>query len=160
VPFAGVGGRWRDALLGRCTRWVTVAIFLLIGLWRGKPQVRRGCKWSLAGLVGGAILFLPWFPDVSVPEQAHRHPLGSARDLRRRRPRLRAVAGGAADGRRALLVVVCALLALSIFGYPAGKRQVLIDLKGHEPGRLLFLLAITTLVLAVTVRQAGRQRRG
>jgi hypothetical protein len=31
---------------------------------------------------------------------------------------------------------------------------VLIDLKGHEPGRLLFLLAITTLVLAVTVGKA------
>ncbi|HEX4432362.1 MAG TPA: hypothetical protein VHZ96_24030, partial [Frankiaceae bacterium] len=32
-----------------------------------------------------------------------------------------------------------------------GPRQVLIDLKGHEPGRLLLLLSLTTLVLAVTV---------
>ncbi len=40
---------------------------------------------------------------------------------------------------------------MSVFGYPAGPRQVLIDLKGHEPGRLLLVLALGTLVLAVTV---------
>jgi hypothetical protein len=60
-------------------------------------------------------------------------------------------AGGQLSAGRALLVVVCALLAMAVFGYPAGPRQVLIDLKGHEPGRLLLLLSLSTLVLAVTV---------
>src|SRR6202012_3179309 len=60
-------------------------------------------------------------------------------------------AGGQLTAGRALLVVVCALLALAVFGYPAGPRQVLLDLKGHEPGRLLLALALGTLFLAVTV---------
>lgn len=56
---------------------VTVAIFLLIGLWRGKPQIRRGCKWSLVGLVGGAILFLPWLPTFLYQSKHTGTPWGS-----------------------------------------------------------------------------------
>jgi hypothetical protein len=43
------------------------------------------------------------------------------------------------------------MLAFAVFGYPAGRRQVLLDFKGHEPGRMLILLSLGTLVLAVTV---------
>ena len=130
---------------------VTVAVFLLIGLWRGNPLTRRGCKFSLLGLVGGAILFIPWFPTFLYQGKHTGTPWGQPATYAAVVHAFGQWAGGQLTAGRALLVVVCALLALAIFGYPAGKRQVLLDLKGHEPGRLLFLLSITTLVLAVTV---------
>jgi mannosyltransferase len=130
---------------------VTVAIFLSIGLWRANPRHRRGCKFALVGLLGGAILFIPWLPTFRYQSMHTGTPWGEPASYA---AVVRAVgqwAGGPLTAGRALLVVVCALLALAIFGYPAGNRQVLLDLKGHEPGRLLFLLAIATLVLAVTI---------
>ena len=133
---------------------VTVAIFLLIGLWRANPAHRRGCKFALLGLVGGAILFIPWFPTFLYQSKHTGTPWGAPATYAAVVHAFGQWAGGQLTAGRALLVVVCALLALAIFGYPAGRRQVLLDLKGHEPGRLLFLLAISTLVLAVTVGKA------
>ncbi len=129
----------------------TVAAFLIIGAIWGSPMRKRGCRFSLLGLVGGGLLFIPWFPTFLYQSKHTGTPWGQP-------PPYSAVvhafgqwAGGQLTSGRALLVVVCALLALSVFGYPAGPRQVLIDLKGHEPGRLLLLLALGTLFLAVTV---------
>jgi 4-amino-4-deoxy-L-arabinose transferase-like glycosyltransferase len=130
---------------------ITVAVFLIIGSIWGSPLRKRGCRWSMAGLVGGGILFIPWFPTFLYQSKHTGTPWGTP-------PSYSAVvhafgqwAGGQISAGRALLVVVCALLALAVFGYPAGPRQVLLDLKGHEPGRLLLVLALGTLFLAVTV---------
>ena len=130
---------------------ITVAIFLIIGCWRANAQHRRGCALALAGLVGGAILFIPWLPTFLYQSRHTGTPWGQPATYAAVVYSFGQWAGGQLTAGRALLVTICALLALAIFGYPAGKRQVLLDLKGHEPGRLLFLLAIATLVLAVTV---------
>ncbi len=115
----------------------------------------------MLGLVGGGHPLHPVAPDVPVPVQAHRNPVGH-----RRRPTAAVVhafgqwSGGQLTAGRALLVVVCALLALAVFGYPAGPRQVLIDLKGHEPGRLMLLLALSHAGARGDGRQAGRHCLG
>jgi mannosyltransferase len=130
---------------------ITVAVFLIVGALWGKPAQKRGCRFSMLGLVGGGILFIPWLPTFLYQAKHTGTPWGTP-------PPYSAVvhafgqwSGGQLTAGRALLVIVCALLALAVFGYPAGPRQVLIDLKGHEPGRLMLLLALSTLVLAVTV---------
>ena len=122
------------------------------GSGAGKPQIRRGCKFSLLGLVGGAILFIPWFPTFLYQSKHTGTPWGQPATYAAVVHAFGQWAGGQLTAGRALLVVVCALLALAIFGYPAGTRQVLLDLKGHEPGRLLLpARRLRTLVLAVTV---------
>jgi mannosyltransferase len=130
---------------------VTVAIFLVIGLFVGSPAHRRGCRFSLLGLVGGAILFLPWFSTFLYQGKHTGTPWGQPATYAAVVHAFGQWSGGQLTAGRALLVVVCAMLALAVFGYPAGRRQVLLDLKGHEPGRLLLVLSIGTLVLAVTV---------
>ncbi|HEX4430586.1 MAG TPA: glycosyltransferase family 39 protein, partial [Frankiaceae bacterium] len=130
---------------------VTVAGFLLIGVFWGSPVHRRGCKLSIVGLLGGAVLFIPWFPTFLYQSKHTGTPWGAPASYAAVVHAFGQWAGGQLTAGRALLVVVCALLAMAVFGYPAGPRQVLIDLKGHEPGRLLLLLSLTTLVLAVTV---------
>jgi hypothetical protein len=128
----------------------TVAIFLLVGCWRAKPRHRRGCAWGLAGLAGGAIIFIPWLPTFLYQSRHTGTPWGHPATYAAVVSSFGQWAGGPLTAGRALLVVICALLTLSIFGFPAGDRQVLLDLKGREPGRLLFMLAIVTLIVAVT----------
>ncbi|HEX4019469.1 MAG TPA: glycosyltransferase family 39 protein [Frankiaceae bacterium] len=130
---------------------VTVAVFLLVGAFRGSPVHRRGCKLSIVGLLGGAVLFIPWFPTFLYQSKHTGTPWGAPASYAAVVHAFGQWAGGQLTAGRALLVVVCALLAMAVFGYPAGPRQVLIDLKGHEPGRLLLLLSLSTLLLAVTV---------
>ncbi len=130
---------------------ITVAVFLLVGVFWGSPVHRRGCKLSIAGLLGGAVLFIPWFPTFLYQAKHTGTPWGQPAAYSAIVHAFGQWAGGQLTAGRALLVVVCALLAMAVFGYPAGPRQVLIDLKGHEPGRLLLLLSLTTLLLAVTV---------
>jgi mannosyltransferase len=130
---------------------VTVAVFLLIGAFRASPLHRRGCRFALLGLVGGAVLFIPWLPTFLYQSKHTGTPWGQPAAYSAVVHAFGQWAGGQLSAGRALLVVICALLALAVFGYPAGPRQVLLDLRGHEPGRLLLLLSLSTLVLAVTV---------
>lgn len=130
---------------------VTVGALLLIGVFRGNPLHKRGCKYALGGLLGGAVLFAPWFPTFAYQSKHTGTPWGTPATYAAVVHAFGQWSGGQSTAGRALLIVVCALLALAAFGYPAGRRQVLLDLKGHEPGRLLFILSIGTLLLAVTV---------
>ena len=131
----------------------TVALFLLIGLWRGTPPVQRGCKRALAGLAGGAILFIAWLPTLLYQSKHTGTSWGPPTTYADVVHAVGQWSGGQSTAGRALLLVVCALLALAIFGYPAGKLLVRLDLGGHEPGRLLFLVSIVPLLLAATVSQ-------
>jgi mannosyltransferase len=130
---------------------VTLGVGLLIGSIWAKPLRKRGCRFALGGLIGGAILFAPWLSTFLYQSKHTGTPWGSPATYAAVVHAFGQWSGGQLSAGRALLTVVCALLALAIFGYPAGKRQVLIDFKGHEPGRILIALAIGTLLLAVTV---------
>ncbi len=130
---------------------VTVAVLLVIGIFWGSPLRRRGCRYALGGLVGGAVLFAPWFPTFLYQSKHTGTPWGQPATYAAVVHAFGQWSGGQLSAGRALLVVVCALLALAVFGFPAGPRQVLLDLRGHEPGRMLLVLAIGTLLLAVTV---------
>ena len=131
---------------------ITIGVFLLLGaIWGRTAQLKRGCRWSLGGLVGAGILFIPWLPTFLYQGKHTGTPWGEPATYAAVVHAFGQWAGGQLTAGRALLVVVCFLLLLAVFGYPAGKRQVLLDLKGHEPGRILLMLSILTLLLAVTV---------
>ncbi len=130
---------------------ITLAVGLVIGAFWGSPLRKRGCRYSLLGLVGGAVLFIPWLPVFRYQGKHTGTPWAEPATYAAVVHAFGQWAGGQLTAGRALLIVVCALLALAVFGYPAGPRQVLLDLRGHEPGRLLLIFAIGTLVLAVTV---------
>ncbi len=130
---------------------ITVGVGLFIGSIWGKPQHKHGCRWSLVGLIGGAVLFAPYYPTFIYQGRHTGTPWGEPATYAAVVHAFGQWAGGQSTAGRALLVVICALLAFAVFGYPAGPRQVLLDLRGHEPGRLLFILAVGTLFLAVTV---------
>jgi mannosyltransferase len=130
---------------------ITVGVGLLIGSFWGKPMRKRGCRYALGGLVGGAILFIPWLSTFLYQSKHTGTPWGVAASYAAVVHSFGQWSGGQYTAARALLVVVCAMLAFAVFGYPAGRRQVLLDFKGHEPGRMLILLSLGTLVLAVTV---------
>jgi hypothetical protein len=128
----------------------TIGFLLVLGAIWGRPMQRRGCRFSLLGLAGGAVLFLPWFPTFLYQGKHTGTPWGQPATYAAVVHAFGQWAGGMSTAGRALLVLVCALLALAVFGLPAGPRQVLLDLRGHEPGRLLLVLAIGTLFVAVT----------
>jgi mannosyltransferase len=130
---------------------ITLGVGLLIGSFWGKPLRKRNCRFALGGLIGGGILFIPWLSTFLYQSKHTGTPWGNAASYAAVVHAFGQWSGGQYTAARALLVVVCALLAFAVFGYPAGRRQVLLDFKGHEPGRLLMLLSIGTLVLAVTV---------
>jgi hypothetical protein len=52
-----------------------------------------------------------------------------------------------------LLLIVTGLVAAGIAGRAVDGRFVMVDLRGHEPGRTLFFLATMTLVIAVAAGQ-------
>jgi mannosyltransferase len=130
---------------------ITVGVGLIIGSIWGKPLRKRGCRYALGGLIGGGVLFLPWFSTFLYQSKHTGTPWGTPASYAAVVHAFGQWSGGQYTAARALLVVVCAMLAFAVFGYPAGKRQVLLDFKGHEPGRILIILSLGTLVLAVTV---------
>lgn len=133
---------------------VTVGLGLALGALRGHtPQHRRGSRWGLVGLVGGAVVFAPWLGVFLYQAKHTGTPWGEPAAFAAVVHAFGEWCGGSTTVGRVLLVLVAALLAFAVFGQAAGPRHVLIDLKAHEPGRTLMLLSIGTLVIAVGAGQ-------
>ncbi|WP_462187267.1 glycosyltransferase family 39 protein, partial [Frankia sp. CcWB2] len=113
------------------------------------PQ-RRGPVFGLLGIVGGGLVFAPWLPDFFDQLTHTGTPWGEPASYAAISHAYGQWAGGPTTLGRLLLFLVTGLAAAGIAGRPAGGRFILLDLRGLEPGRTLFLLATGTLVVAVT----------
>jgi hypothetical protein len=132
----------------------TLGLMLLIGAVRGRLPSDRRHRWlALLGLVIGAALFSVWLPGFLYQAKHTGTPWGEPASFAAVVHAFGQWSGGPSTTGRLLLLVTAALLAFAIFGTPAGRRQVLLDLRGAEPARLLMVLSIGTLVVAVGIGQ-------
>ncbi len=132
----------------------TLGLGLLIGSLRGRTHLRRrGSRWALGGVLAGGVVFVPWLGVFLYQAKHTGTPWGAPAAFAAVVHAFGEWCGGATTTGRAMLVLVAALLAFAVFGRALGPRQILIDLRGHEPGRALMLLSIGTLVIAVAAGQ-------
>jgi hypothetical protein len=107
----------------------------------------------LIGIVGGGLVFAPWLPNF-FDQLAHTGtPWGEPASYAAISHAYGQWAGGPTTLGRLLLFLITGLAGAGVAGRSAGGRFVLIDLRGLEPGRTLFLLATGTLFVAVTAGQ-------
>ena len=141
------------------THYWTLYLLLTVGLWlvvravHGPREHRIPARWSIVGIVGGAIVFSPWLVNFRYQEQHTGTPWGDPASLAAVVHAYGEWAGGPSTSGRLGLVVIAALVALAVFGSARGPRQILLDLRGHQPGMMLFLLTTGTLVVAVIAGQ-------
>ncbi len=128
----------------------TLGLGLFVGAVRGRTHLhRRGSRWALGGVLAGSLVFAPWLGVFFYQAKHTGTPWGEPAAFAAVVHAFGEWCGGATTTGRAMLVLVAALLAFAVFGRALGPRQVLLDLRGHEPGRTLMLLSIGTLVVAV-----------
>ncbi|MGH3745590.1 MAG: glycosyltransferase family 39 protein [Mycobacteriales bacterium] len=132
---------------------VTVGAGLLVASVRAGAVVRRRCRWALGSLLAGGVLFVPWLPAFAYQLRHTGTPWGQSAGLSAVVHAFGEWAGGDSAAGRALLLVFGALLIFAVFGSAVDGRHVLLDLRGHEPGRFLLAITLCTLVLAVLVGQ-------
>jgi mannosyltransferase len=131
---------------------VTLGAMLLVGSLRGSfPSAKRNRRLALLGLVLGGVLFLPWLSNFLYQGKHTGTPWGEPASFAAVVHAFGQWSGGPTTVGRGLLLVSIALLTAAVFGSPAGKHQILIDLRGHEPARLLLVLSLGTLFVAVSV---------
>jgi len=111
---------------------------------------RRGAFAALAGLACGAIVFSPWLGEFAYQSAHTGTPWGEPATYAAVSHAYGQWAGGPSTTGRILLLFITVLVALGIAGRGLGGRFVLIDMRGGEPGRTLFLLSTVTLLVAVT----------
>jgi len=120
----------------------------------GRPRFpaagRRGALTALLGIIGGAVIFSPWLSEFRFQSKHTGTPWGEPATYAAISHAYGQWAGGPSTVGRILLLFVTCLVALGIAGRGLGGRFVLIDLRGGEPARTLFLLSTGTLFVAVT----------
>jgi 4-amino-4-deoxy-L-arabinose transferase-like glycosyltransferase len=114
---------------------------------------RRGAFAALVGICLGAVVFSPWLSEFQFQSKHTGTPWGQPASYSAISHAYGQWAGGPSTVGRILLLFITILVALGIAGKGIRGRFVLFDLKGHEPGRTLFLLSTVTLFVAVTVGQ-------
>ncbi|HVW34664.1 MAG TPA: glycosyltransferase family 39 protein [Acidimicrobiia bacterium] len=131
-------------------------LVLLWYAWRGED--RAAARRSLAAMVAGGFLFLPWVP-VLLYQTAHTGaPWGaSGRGLRTVIDTLGVLVSGYRDAGPVPLLIAEALIALAVFGRAVGRRRFEIDLVGREPARTLALVTFGGLLIAVLVSRITGQ---
>jgi hypothetical protein len=125
-------------------------LVLLWYAWRGED--RAAARRSLAAMVAGGLLFLPWVP-VLLYQTAHTGaPWGNTgRGIRTVIDTLGVLVSGYRDAGPLPLLLAEGLIALAVFGRAVGRRRFEIDLVGREPARTLALITFGGLLLAVLV---------
>ena len=111
---------------------------------------RRGALVAFLGIIGGAVVFSPWLGEFRFQSAHTGTPWGEPASYAAISHAYGQWAGGPSTVGRILLLFITILVALGIAGRGLGGRFVLIDLRGGEPGRTLFLLSTVTLLVAVT----------
>lgn len=109
----------------------------------------RGPLYGLVGIVGGGVVFAPWLGGFFYQLANTGTPWGEPASFAAISHAYGQWAGGPTTQGRLLLLIVTALVAFGIAGRAVDSRFVMLNLRGHEPGRTLFGLATVTLVVAV-----------
>ncbi|TCJ33071.1 glycosyltransferase family 39 protein [Parafrankia sp. BMG5.11] len=109
----------------------------------------RGPLAGMIGIIAGGLVFAPWLPNFRSQLAHTGTPWGEPASFAAVSHAYGQWAGGPTTLGRLLLFLITGLVAAGIAGRPLGGRFVLLDLKGLEPGRTLFLLATGTLIVAV-----------
>ncbi|HMA46793.1 MAG TPA: glycosyltransferase family 39 protein [Frankiaceae bacterium] len=139
------------------THYWCLYLLMAVGVWLAVASVRgsrqRSARRALAGLALGALVFAPWLPVFVLQLRHTGTPWGEPASFAAVVHAYGEWAGGPTTPGRALLILITALVAFGVAGRPLAARQIVLDLRGHEPGRSLFLLATGTLALAVAVGQ-------
>ncbi len=115
---------------------------------------RRAGLAGIAGIMGGGIVFAPWLGGFSYQLAHTGTPWGEPASFAAISHAYGQWSGGPTTQGRLLLFVITGLVAAGVAGRAIDGRFIMIDLRGHEPGRTLFLLATMTLVVAVTAGKA------
>jgi hypothetical protein len=141
------------------THYWTLYLLLTVGIWavvrsvHGPAEHRRPARLAVIGLLCGFIVFLPWLSNFRYQSRHTGTPWGDPASLAAVVHAYGEWAGGSSVSGRLGLIIVAALIALAIFGSSLGPRQILLDLGGHQPGKMLFFLTTGTLVVAVIAGQ-------
>lgn len=130
--------------------WLLAAVGL-VALWlsvRGTdPDRRTGARWSVVGLVGGGVLFLPWVPALLYQGAHTGTPWGSVfRPTTMVMVTLVDLAGGAFAEAQALSYVLVGVVAAALTVCVVGGRLVL---GGRPQRRVRAELGIVLLTMAV-----------
>ena len=130
--------------------WLLVAVGL-VALWgavRGNDAGRRaGARWSVAGLVGGGVLFLPWVPSLLYQGAHTGTPWGTAfRPTTMVMVTVVDLAGGAFAEAQALSYMLVALAAAALVVRVVGRQLVL---GGRPQPRVRTELGVVLLTMAV-----------
>ena len=141
------------------THYWTLYLLLTVGIWvvvrsfHGPAEDRRPARLAVLGLLCGFIVFLPWLSVFRYQSKHTGTPWGDPASLAAVVHAYGEWAGGSSVSGRLGLIIVASLIALALFGSGLGPRQILLDLRGHQPGKMLFSLATGTLIVAVVAGQ-------
>ncbi|WP_239404977.1 glycosyltransferase family 39 protein [Frankia sp. Cj3] len=128
----------------------TVAGWLLLVLARPRPAWGvQAPLVALGGIAAGGLVFAPWLGGFSYQMAHTGTPWGEPATFAAIAHAYGQWAGGPTTQGRTLLFLITGLAAAGVAGRAVDGRYVLLDLKGMEPGRTLFLLATVTLFVAV-----------
>nr|MDT0666331.1 hypothetical protein [Micromonospora sp. DSM 115978] len=95
----------------------------------------RGPLYGLVGVVGGGVVFAPWLGGFFYQLANTGTPWGEPASFAAITHAYGQWAGGPTTQGRVLLFIVTALVAFGIAGRAVDGRFVMLDLRGHEPGR-------------------------
>jgi len=159
-------GWWPVAGLGACsgllalTHYWSFYLFAVLGLglllaaWRGRPEGRAAHRRALLGLLSGGLLFVPWLPVFFYQALHTGAPWGVPTSIGRIVDTVLAWAGSGGLAGRTAGVLLLGLLALGVAGRPLDGRRIVLDLRGHRPGRELALLSFGSLALGIALSGA------
>jgi len=116
----------------------------------------EGARKSLAAIVAGCVLFLPWAPTFLYQLTHTGTPWGRPGNLRSMFDTVTHFAGGYWDPGIALGLMYFGLIGLALFGWAVEGRRVLLDFHPRSPGKWLLTVAFGTLAVAIVAGQVGR----
>jgi mannosyltransferase len=112
---------------------------------------RREARHVVAGLVIGALTFLPWLPTFVFQAEHTGTPWSTPVAYTAIVTAFTQLAGGTSTEARGLTLVFFFLLVLALLGAAVDRRHVMLDLRTRPGVRLVAAAAVGTLVLAVLV---------
>lgn len=110
---------------------------------------REAARWGVAGLVAGALSFLPWLPTFYFQARHTGTPWSVGAQFTDIVTAFTQFAGGISSAARGLTLVFFFLLVLAVFGTARDRRHVTLDLATSPGVRALAAAVIATLVVAV-----------
>lgn len=120
--------------------------------------IRRRDRASITAtiaVVGGGVLFLPWFPTFLFHVAHTGTPWASAPNAGAPLDTIREWSGGARPSGQALTLLMLALLVLAIFGAGEGGWRLELDLRTRRGARAITAAWLMTLVIGMLAGMAG-----